>query len=102
MRALLGLTFLLLAACASQPDIVPAGQDTYMASRAGAIYVPITELRANVLHQAGEFCDKRNMTFAVISSSSTPPPYLPGNPPEIEIQFRCVDHETAGGLARNP
>jgi len=83
-----------LSACAAESGIAPAGQDTYLASRSGAFYVPITDLKAQVLRQVGDFCDKRSMTFSVISSSNTQPPYVPGNNPEVDVQFKCVSHET--------
>jgi hypothetical protein len=93
MRLILVTCVLWLAACAAEPGIVPAGQDTFMASRSGKFYVSMTDVRAAVLREAGDFCEKRNMTFAVISTQSTQPPYIVGNNPEIEIQFRCVSHE---------
>ena len=89
----------LLVACASEPAVVPAGDDTYMASRSGKFYVSMTEVRAAVLKEAGEFCEKRAMTFLVISTSSSQPPYIVGNNPEIEVQFRCVSHATNMGVA---
>jgi hypothetical protein len=99
MRIVSGLIVLLLAACASEPGVVPAGQDTYMASRSGKFYVSMTEVRAGVLKEVGDFCEKRNMTFAVISTSSTQPPYVVGNNPEIEVQFRCVSHDATVSVA---
>ena len=100
MRALFLPSFLLLTACASEPGVVPAGQDTYMASRSGKFYVSMTEVRASALKEAGDFCEKRNMTFAVISSSITQPPYMLGNNPEIVLNFRCVSHTADMSLAQ--
>jgi hypothetical protein len=85
-----------LGACASQPSIVPAGDDTYIASRSGQVYNSITGLKAKALTQADEFCSAKHMTFSVLSSTNSQPPYILGNYPRVEIQFKCVAHAAGG------
>ncbi len=80
----------LLAGCAAHPAIVPAGEGTYMASRSGQVYNSITSLKAKTLAQADEFCAAKHMTFVVLSSTNSEPPYILGNFPRVEVQFKCV------------
>jgi hypothetical protein len=80
----------LLTACASQPSVTPAGEGTYIASRSGQAYNSITGVKAKALTQADEFCVAKHMTFQVLNSTNSDPPYIFGNYPRVEIQFRCV------------
>ena len=81
---------ILLTGCAAHPSIVPAGEGTYIASRSGQAFTSITDLKAKSLTQADEFCAAKHMTFAVLHSSNSEPPYIFGNYPRVEIQFKCV------------
>ena len=93
-RALLILALTLGASTGcvdSRPGVVPAGEDTFLASRTGAFYVPITDLKAQVLAQAGQYCDNQKKTFEIIDSNQTLPPYSLG--PAVEVHFRCIDRQ---------
>jgi|SRR5580658_11324912 hypothetical protein len=87
---LLTVAIVVLAGCAAHPSIVPAGEGTYIASRSGQVYNSITGLKAQALTQADEFCAAKHMTFTVLNSTNSEPPYIFGNYPRVEIQFKCI------------
>lgn len=93
MKIFIWIFAVLLTACAAQPSITPAGEGTYIASRSGQAYNSITGLKAKALTQADEFCGAKHMTFKVLSSTNSEPPYIFGNFPRVEIHFRCVPLE---------
>ena len=90
MKRIICVGAVLLAGCAAHPAIVPAGGGTYIASRSGQVYNSITELKAKTLTQADEFCAIKHMIFVVLSSTNSEPPYIFGNYPRVEVQFKCV------------
>jgi hypothetical protein len=84
-----------LAGCAAHPSIVPAGEGTYIASRSGQAYNSITGLKAKALTEADDFCAAKHMTFTVLNSTNSEPPYILGNYPRVEIQFKCIPADGA-------
>jgi hypothetical protein len=47
-------------------------------------------LKADVMRQAGDYCASQGREFLLTNVSETQPPYLLGNYPRAEINFRCV------------
>jgi hypothetical protein len=93
MKRVVWIFAVLLTACAAQPSVTPAGEGTYIASRSGQAYNSITGLKAKALSQADDFCAAKHMTFKVLNSTNSDPPYIFGNYPRVEIQFKCVPME---------
>jgi hypothetical protein len=95
VKGILLVAVVLLAGCAAHPAITPAGEGTYIASRSGQVYNSITDLKANVLTQADEFCSAKHLTFKVLNSTNSEPPYIFGNYPRVEVTFKCIPIEGA-------
>jgi hypothetical protein len=93
MKGILLVAVVLIAACAARPAITPAGEGTYIASRSGQAYNSITGLKAKALTQADEFCSAKHMTFKVLNSTNSEPPYILGNYPRVEVTFKCIPIE---------
>jgi hypothetical protein len=47
------------------------------------------ELKAEALEEGNEYCTKQGREFVLIRTTETEPPYLLGNYPRAEIEFRC-------------
>jgi hypothetical protein len=94
VKGILLITVALLSACAAHPAVTPAGEGTYIASRSGQVFTSITDLKAKALTQADEFCGAKHMTFKVLNSTNSEPPYILGNYPRVEITFKCVPSDT--------
>lgn len=78
----------LVAACAAQSGVVDLGDDTYFVSKQAATgFSGMGNLRDEVLREAVARCAGR--LVVLIEEHQTQPPYLPGNPPRIDLKFRC-------------
>lgn len=89
MKRLMGIALLMLAGCASQTGIVPAGADSYMVSRQdGGITGALGTLKAENMREASEFCAKKGKTFAVQSSDDVPRAL--GKIPQSTLYFKCT------------
>ncbi len=47
-------------------------------------------LKADVMQEASDYCAKQGREFLLTNVAETQPPYLLGNYPPAEINFRCV------------
>ena len=82
---------LLLCGCAKNSGIIPTGADTYMVSRQAATgFSGMSTLKADAMKEASDFCSAKGMDLEVISTEDAEPPYILGNFPKTEVQFRCV------------
>lgn len=82
---------LVLSGCAAASGVVPMGQDTYMASKQAATGFPgLGNMKAELLTEANEFCSFRGKVMTVTNVVETQPPYIFGNYPRSEVQFRCT------------
>jgi len=80
----------LLAGCASNSGVVPMGSGTYMISRQAATgFTGLGNLKAEALREANAFCEEQGKTFELLDSRQSEPPYVLGNYPRVEIEFRC-------------
>jgi hypothetical protein len=81
---------ILVAGCAAQTGVVPAGEGTYLVAKQAATGFPgLGNLKADALQEANQFCTSKGSDLFVTRSSETQPPYVLGNYPRAEITFRC-------------
>jgi hypothetical protein len=76
---------LALTSCASH-----TGEGNYQIAKQAATGFPgLGNLKAEALEEGNEYCTKQGREFVLIRTSETQPPYLLGNYPRAEIEFRC-------------
>lgn len=91
MKRMLFAGVIVLSGCASNSGIVPMGQDTYIVSRQAATgFSGMGTLKTEAITEAHQYCSGRNKSLQVINTTDAQPPYIFGNFPKTEIQFRCV------------
>jgi hypothetical protein len=91
MKKIIIVGSLALAGCASNSGIVAMGQDTYFVSRQAATgFTGMGTLKAEAIGEAVQFCGTKGKALQVVSSSDAKPPYILGNFPKTEMQFKCV------------
>ncbi len=91
MRIIWCLCLVSLAACASNSGVAPMGQDTYMVSRQAATgFSGSGDLKAEALREANEYCLAQKKSMEVLNTVEAKPPYLLGNYPKAEVQFKCI------------
>lgn len=67
------------------------GQDSFMVSRQAATgFSGSGNLKAEAITEAGQYCISRNKAVQVVSATEAQPPFIFGNYPKAEIQFKCV------------
>jgi len=77
--------------CASNAGIVPMGKGLFMAAKQQATGFPgLGNMKAELLADAAKHCAASGTELEVVSTQETQPPYILGNYPRSEIQFRCV------------
>ena len=90
MRAVI-LASLVLAGCATNSGVVPIGQGTYFIEKQAATgFSGMGTLKSEVLQEAGRHCAASNKDMQVISMTEAQPPFIFGNYPKADIQFKCV------------
>ncbi len=83
---------ILLVGCASNSGVVPIGSDTFMVSRQAATgFSGLGTLKADALGEANQYCVGQQKKLHVISATEAEPPFIFGNFPKAEVQFKCVD-----------
>jgi len=83
---------LLLTGCATNSGVVPIGQNSYMVSRQAATgFSGSGKLKAEAFQEASEFCTKISKYLQVVNTEEAKPPFILGNYPKAEVQFRCLD-----------
>lgn len=91
MKKLFILCALILAGCASNSGIVTMGSDTYFVSRQAATGIGgMGNLKAEALGEASHFCGAKGKAIQVVSQKDAEPPFILGNYPKTEVQFKCV------------
>lgn len=81
----------ILSGCAVNSGIVATSDDTYYVSRQAATgFTGLSGLRPEAIKEANEQCAKMGKKYIEIGSKESQPPYILGNFPRVEIQFRCV------------
>lgn len=67
------------------------GQDTFAVSRQAATgFSGSGTLKAEALTEAGQYCTTQKKVLQVVSMNEAKPPYILGNYPKAEVQFKCV------------
>jgi hypothetical protein len=83
---------LLVVGCAVNSGVVSTGPDTFMVSRQAATgFTGLGDLKAQALREANQFCADKVKSMEVISTDESKPPYIFGNFPRVEVQFRCLE-----------
>lgn len=79
-----------LAGCASQSGVVPNGQGGYVIAKQAATGFPgIGNLKTDAMAEAGQYCAAQGREFVLTNAKETQPPYVMGNYPRAEIEFKC-------------
>lgn len=90
-RLMVAALALALVGCASHSGITPDGLGGYTDTKQQATGFPgLGNLKTDLLQEASQFCASQGREFLLTNSSETQPPYLLGNYPRAEINFRCV------------
>ena len=80
----------LLAGCASNSGVVSIGSDTFVVSRQAATgFTGMGTLRTEALKEAADSCIAQSKRLVVLSEKESPPPYVLGNFPRIDVTFTC-------------
>jgi hypothetical protein len=81
-----------LAGCASNSGVVPMGSDMFMVSRQAATgFSGAGSLKAEALQEANQHCLSQKKELLVVNANEAQPPFILGNYPRAEVQFRCVE-----------
>ena len=90
-RALATVACLAMGACASHTGVVSLGNDSFMISKQQATGFPgLGNMKAEIIAEGTNHCATLGKQFELTSVQETQPPYILGNYPRSEIQFRCV------------
>jgi hypothetical protein len=82
-------TFILMAGCSAQTGVVPTGQNSYLVAKQATTGFPgLGNLKAEALQEANQYCVGRGSDLFVTRSTETQPPYVLGNYPRAESEFR--------------
>jgi len=80
---------LLLAGCATNSGIVPAGDGNYTVMRQGSVFWVTTDKLKNLaLNEAADYCESKKKTLKVIYDKEIPAGAF-GRWPEAEVLFTC-------------
>lgn len=80
----------LLTGCAANSGVIAMGPDTYFVSRQAATgFSGMGNLKAEAIGEASQFCGAKGKTLQVISQKDAEPPFILGNFPKTEMQFKC-------------
>ena len=83
--------FILITGCAVNSGVVPMGNDTYMVSRqAASAFSGMGTLKADAMREAFNQCQLTEQSVEVLETNDSRPPYIIGNFPRTEIQFKCI------------
>ena len=79
-----------LGGCAVNSGVVATSADTFSVSRQAATgFTGLAGLYPEAVKEASEQCSKMGKQYVELNRSSSRPPYIAGNFPRVEIQFRC-------------
>lgn len=93
MRPNAYLALLILGGCAANSGVVPTGPDTYIVSRqAPSAFSGLGTLKTDAIREASDYCQQQQRQLQVISATEAEPPFVFGNFPKAEVQFRCIEH----------
>lgn len=91
MKKITLLIAFILSGCASHSGVVSMGSDTYFVSKQAATGIGgMGNLKAEVISEASQFCGAKGKALQVVSQKDAEPPFVLGNYPKSEVQFKCV------------
>jgi len=91
MKYIIVLIIAALTGCASNSGVIATGADTYLVSRQAATGIGgLGNLKAEAYGEAGQFCGAKGLIPQVLQETESKPPFILGNYPRAEIQFRCI------------
>jgi hypothetical protein len=85
------LVSLIVGGCAINTGVVSIGQDTYTVARqtVGLSSQALFPLEVANISEGASYCAKLGMVFEFVAIKETQPPYIFGNFPRSELQFKC-------------
>ena len=85
---------LMFTGCAADSGMVVLGDDTYMISKQAATgFHGIGGIKSEAIQEAADQCRQSGKEVEIIDMDESEPPFILGNFPQIDLQFRCVDEE---------
>jgi hypothetical protein len=82
---------LAMAGCASSPDVVQVGADTYLIEKtARTIRLGLDGLTTAAQQDASAYCESYGSSAEILEQAESDRPYIPGNFPRVEVRFRCI------------
>lgn len=90
MRLLSIVLLATLAGCASHTGIVSMGDNSYMVAKQQATGFPgLGNMKGELIIESVAFCQSKKLNFELIKATESQPPYILGNYPRAELEFRC-------------
>ena len=85
------LVSLIVGGCAFNTGVVSIGQDTYAVAKqtVGLSSQALFPLKAANISEGASYCAKLGKVFEFVAIKETQPPYIFGNFPRSELQFKC-------------
>jgi hypothetical protein len=81
----------LVCGCAASTGVIDEGNGTFYASKQAATGIGgAANLKGEILTEASAFCAKRGQTLQVIDTTEAAPPFIFGNYPRAQIDFKCT------------
>ena len=83
---------IIVAGCAANSGVVSMGSDIYFVSRqASTGFAGASTLKAEALQEANQYCQMQKKAIEVVHMTEAQPPFILGNYPKAEVQFKCVN-----------
>ena len=90
MKKITLLVVFITAGCAANSGVISMGNDTFFVSRQAATGFSGTgNLQAEALQEANQQCINMHKSMEVIGMKEAQPPFILGNYPKAEVQFKC-------------
>ena len=85
------LVSVIVGGCATHTGVVSIGQDTYAVTKqtVGLSSQALFSLKATNISEGASYCAKLGKVFEFVAINETQPPYIFGNFPRSELQFKC-------------
>jgi hypothetical protein len=91
MKPITALLLILLAGCAAHSGVISMGSDTFFISKQAATgFSGASTLKAEVIQEAAQHCASISKELNVINITEAKPPFILGNYPKADIQFKCA------------
>ena len=92
MRHVVLCACFLALACGTDTGVQAINQDTFRIFKQGSTgFVGSDKVKSDVMLEASQYCAQKGKIMQVVSVVTGQPPYILGNFPKAEVQFRCID-----------